>query len=149
MNDNPAVRVVLLTEQATPPEYKTSGSAGADLFAAFNGPAIVLGPGQRANIPTGICIEIPESMEAQVRPRSGLASHHGVTVLNSPGTIDSDYRGEVIVILLNTSETSYTIKSGDRIAQMVIAPVVKAAFDTVTKLGSSARGHSGLGSTGS
>ncbi|WP_210273703.1 dUTP diphosphatase [Rhizobium sp. WYCCWR 11146] len=149
MSDNPAVRVVLLNEQATPPEYKTSGSAGADLFAAFNGPAIILGPGKRANIPTGICIEIPESMEAQVRPRSGLASHHGLTVLNSPGTIDSDYRGEVIVILLNTSETSYTVKSGDRIAQIVIAPVVKAAFDTVTKLGSSARGHSGLGSTGS
>ncbi|SCX21319.1 Deoxyuridine 5'-triphosphate nucleotidohydrolase [Agrobacterium sp. DSM 25558] len=114
MNDNPAVRVVLLTEQATPPEYKTSGSAGADLFAAFDSPAIVLGPGQRANIPTGICIEIPEFMEAQVRPRSGLASHHGVTVLNSPGTIDSDYRGEVSRVLTTNFDTLFERAAKDR-----------------------------------
>lgn len=142
------VKVVLLNEQATLPEYKTSGSAGADLFAAFTGPAILLEPSQRASIPTGISMELPESLEAQIRPRSGLATHHGLTVLNSPGTIDSDYRGEVIVILLNTSDKPYTIQSGDRIAQMVLAPVCKASFEQATELVRSERGVSGLGSTG-
>ncbi|QBJ14609.1 dUTP diphosphatase [Agrobacterium sp. 33MFTa1.1] len=149
MSDSPAVKVLLLNEKAILPEYQTSGSAGADLFATFNGPPIVLGPRQRVNVPTGICIEIPSYLEAQVRPRSGLALRHGVTVLNSPGTIDSDYRGEVIVILLNTSETPYTINSGDRIAQMVLAPVFRGTFHSVFQLGSSARGSTGLGSTGS
>jgi dUTP pyrophosphatase len=149
LDDSQAVKVVLLNEQARLPEYKTSGSAGADLFAAFKGPAIVLGSGQRARIPTGICIELPKSTEAQIRPRSGLAANHGVTVLNSPGTIDSDFRGEVIVVLINTSENPYTIKSGDRVGQLVIAPVVAARFENVTELGPTVRGHHGLGSTGS
>lgn len=148
MSDNLAVKVRLVHEQAKLPQYKTSGSAGADLSAAFSGPPIVVQPGQRADIPTGICIEIHESLEAQVRPRSGLASRHGVTVLNAPGTIDSDYRGEVIVILLNTSDRPYTIRSGDRIAQMVLAPVCKATFEQASELTSSERGVSGMGSTG-
>jgi dUTP pyrophosphatase len=109
---------------------------------------IVLRPGARAMVPTGLCIALPQGFEAQVRPRSGLAAKHGLTCLNSPGTVDSDYRGELKVILINLGEEDFTIRRGERIAQMVIAPVVQAQWDLVTSLDETARGAGGFGSTG-
>jgi dUTP pyrophosphatase len=109
---------------------------------------IVLRPGARAMVPTGLCIALPQGFEAQVRPRSGLAAKHGLTCLNSPGTIDSDYRGELKVILINLGEEDFTIRRGERIAQMVIAPVVQAQWQLVTNLDETARGAGGFGSTG-
>ena len=129
------------------PAYETSGAAGADLRAAI-GEDLVLAPGGRALVPTGLAFEIPEGLEVQVRPRSGLAAKHGVTVLNAPGTIDSDYRGEVKVILINCGEAPFIVSPGDRIAQIVVAPVLQARFTLVEELGASARGGSGFGSTG-
>lgn len=128
------------------PEYATAASAGLDLRAAIH-TAWVLAPGQRALIPTGLCLKIPEGWEGQVRPRSGLALHHGVTVLNSPGTIDSDYRGEVGVILINLGEKDFVIQRGDRIAQLVIAAVAQVALHVVEALPESTR-QGGFGSTG-
>lgn len=132
---------------ALPPEYKTEGSAGADLRACLK-ELMTLGPGERAAIPTGIRIELPAGYEAQVRPRSGLALQKGLTCLNSPGTIDSDYRGEIKVILVNLGAESATIESGDRIAQLVIAPVVRARFEEAASLSGTERGSGGFGSTG-
>ena len=109
---------------------------------------IVLRPGARAMVPTGLCIALPQGFEAQVRPRSGLAAKHGLTCLNSPGTVDSDYRGELKVILINLGEEDFTIRRGERIAQMVIAPVVQAHWDQVSSLDETARGAGGFGSTG-
>ncbi|MCA1754817.1 MAG: dUTP diphosphatase [Spirochaeta sp.] len=128
------------------PVYATEGAAGADLCAALSTP-LVLAPGGRSLVPTGIRLSIPNGYEGQVRPRSGLALKHGVTVLNSPGTIDSDYRGEVGVILINHGSNEYTIHPGDRIAQLIIAPVVKGNFmaSVVTE---TSRGSGGFGSTG-
>ncbi|MEQ1888953.1 MAG: dUTP diphosphatase [Alphaproteobacteria bacterium] len=132
------------------PDYATPGAAGLDLCAAVgeNDP-LVLAPGERALIPTGLAMALPPGYEAQVRPRSGLALKHGVTVLNAPGTIDCDYRGEVGVILLNTGRAAFTIARGDRIAQMVIAPVTQAKFIEVGDLPDTLRGAGGFGSTGS
>jgi dUTP pyrophosphatase len=130
------------------PEYKSSGASGADLFAAFDGPMIDIGPGERAAIATGIALEIPTGTEVQVRSRSGLAASHGIIVLNSPGTIDSDYRGEVKVILYNTSDKSFSVRSGDRIALMVIAPILHSQFEQADELSKSERGNDGFGSTG-
>ncbi len=129
------------------PAYETAQSAGMDLPAAIDGD-LVLQPGTRAMIPTGLAIALPDGFEAQVRPRSGLAARNGLTVLNSPGTIDSDYRGEVKVILANLGDEPFTITRGMRIAQMVIAPVIQAEWKSVDALPDSARGGRGFGSTG-
>jgi dUTP pyrophosphatase len=137
----------LADEGAVAPEYKTEGSAGSDLRALIK-TALTLGPGERAAVPTGIRIELPPGYEAQVRPRSGLALRKGITCLNSPGTIDSDYRGEIKVILVNLGGESATIESGDRIAQLVVAPIARAVFKGADSLKSTERGSGGFGSTG-
>ena len=129
------------------PSYATADSAGLDLLAAVED-QVVLAPGERRLIPSGIAIALPPGTEAQVRPRSGLALKHGVTVLNSPGTIDADYRGEVGVILINHGQEPFTVERGSRIAQMVIARVEQAAWQVVVDLEASARGAGGFGSTG-
>jgi len=144
--DEPTVKFVA-AEGARPPEYKSEGAAGADLRAFLEEP-YVLEPGSRFACPTGLRLEIPMGYEAQVRPRSGLALEKGVSCLNSPGTIDSDYRGELKVILVNLGGESVTISSGDRIAQLVIAPVCRAAFLRAAALSDSSRGSGGFGSTG-
>ena len=131
------------------PAYKTSGAAGADLKANLPGRVdVVLQPGTRALIATGLRLAIPKGFEAQIRPRSGLALKHGITLANSPGTIDSDYRGPLGVILLNMGAQNFTIAHGDRIAQMVIAPVVQAEFVLVGQLDETIRDQDGFGSTG-
>lgn len=129
------------------PRYETEHAAGLDLSACI--PAdITLAPGKRALIPTGFAIALPPGHEAQVRPRSGLAAKHGITVLNSPGTIDADYRGELGVILINLGETAFTVSRGMRIAQMVVAPVAQAVLAETAKLPPTQRGSGGFGSTG-
>jgi dUTP pyrophosphatase len=125
----------------------TAGAAGLDLASAADGP-VTLQPGARLGVPTGWAIELPAGHEAQVRPRSGLSSKHGITVVNAPGTIDADYRGEVVVLLVNLGSEPYTIQPGDRIAQMVVAPVTQVAIEEVAALGASARGAGGFGHTG-
>ena len=129
------------------PAYQTPGAAGMDLPAALDAP-LVLPPGGRALIPTGFSVEISEGYEGQVRPRSGLAVRHGVTVLNAPGTIDSDYRGELKVVLINHGQAPVTIQRADRIAQLVIAKVVQPAIEEVGELSSTERGAGGFGHTG-
>ncbi|WP_441510008.1 dUTP diphosphatase [Bosea sp. TAF32] len=129
------------------PAYETAGAAGLDLRAAIAGP-LVLAPGERALIPTGLAMQLPDGFEGQVRPRSGLAAKHGVTVLNAPGTVDSDYRGEVKVPLINLGQEAFAIARGDRIAQLVIAPVTHAKLTEVASLEATARGAGGFGSTG-
>lgn len=128
------------------PAYETAGAAGMDLRAAE---PMVLKPGARCLLPTGIAIALPQGFEAQVRPRSGLAAKHGVTVLNAPGTIDCDYRGEVKVPLINLGQEDFQILRGDRIAQMVIAPVTRIAWAEASSLAETARGAGGFGSSGS
>ena len=131
------------------PAYETPGAAGMDLRAAtLEEEPVVIRPGSRALIPTGLCIAVPPGFEAQVRPRSGLAARSGVTCLNTPGTVDSDYRGEVKVILANLGEEDFTVRRGDRIAQMVICPVVQAEWREAHALDDTARGAGGFGSTG-
>ncbi len=129
------------------PTYASPGSAGADLRAFLIEP-VALEPGDRFLVPTGLKLQIPEGFEGQVRPRSGLAAKHGVTVLNSPGTIDSDYRGEIKVILINLGNELFTIETGARIAQLIIAPVTRADYESAGSLDSSRRGEGGFGSTG-
>lgn len=129
------------------PSYATAGAAGMDLLAAVE-TEMILAPGARALVPTGLAIALPPGYEAQVRPRSGLALKHGITVLNAPGTVDADYRGEVGVILLNTGDQPFTIQRGERIAQMVIAAVATATWKPVSELPSTQRGAGGFGSTG-
>ena len=129
------------------PKYESPGAAGMDLKAHL-GAAITIAPLGRAKIPTGLYMEVPRGYEAQVRPRSGLAIRQGVTVLNAPGTIDSDYRGEVEVLLVNLGNEPFTVKNGDRIAQMVIAPVAQAAVYEADLLSETERGTGGFGSTG-
>lgn len=129
------------------PAYATPGSAGADLAAALE-EALVLRPMERAAVPTGLVLEIPEGFEGQVRPRSGLALKEGVTLANAPGTIDSDYRGEVKVLLVNLGTDPVTIRRGQRIAQLVITPVVRARFEEISGPGATHRGDGGFGSTG-
>ena len=129
------------------PEYRTKYSAGVDLKANLE-KDVILKPLERAIIPTGIYIELPEGLEAQIRPRSGLAINHGITVLNTPGTIDSDYRGEVRVIMINLSEVDYIIKDGERISQMVITRYEKIEWDKVDELNDTERGEGGFGHTG-
>jgi dUTP pyrophosphatase len=131
------------------PAYQSAGAAGLDLMAAVPEDApVTLAPGLRALIPTGLSIALPKGTEGQVRPRSGLAARHGITVLNSPGTIDSDYRGEVQVILVNLGEAAFTVTRGLRIAQLIVAPVFRAQVTEQKKLDTTARGPQGFGSTG-
>ena len=144
--DNVSIKVVA-QEGAAIPEYKTLGAAGADVCALVDSP-VELAPGDRALIGTGLFFAIPDGYEIQVRPRSGLAAKNGVTVLNTPGTIDSDYRGELKVILINLGKEKFTVNKGDRIAQIVAAPVTRAAFAVVDSLDQTERGSGGFGSTG-
>ncbi|TCH98588.1 dUTP diphosphatase [Roseococcus sp. SYP-B2431] len=127
------------------PDYATGGAAGMDLLAAK---AMTVPPGGRALVPTGLCIALPEGFEMQVRPRSGLALKHGITLPNAPGTVDEDYRGEVGVIVLNTGSEPFVITRGDRIAQAVFAPVTRAEWEEVVVLPETQRGSGGFGSTG-
>ena len=146
----PTLRVYKMRASAVIPRYKTSGAAGMDLAACLDAP-MILSPGETARVPTGLRIALPAGHEGQVRPRSGLAARHGVTVLNAPGTIDEDYRGEVQVLLVNHGAESFTIESGDRIAQLVVAPVVQVEIEVLNDeaaLGGTERGHGGFGSTG-
>ena len=129
------------------PAYETDGAAGMDLRAALDAP-LTLAPGDRAAVPTGIAIALPEGFEAQVRARSGLARRHGLAMVNAPGTVDSDYRGELQVLLINLGREPVTLARGDRIAQMVVAPVARVAWREVTALDETARGAGGFGSTG-
>jgi dUTP pyrophosphatase len=131
------------------PAYQSAEAAGLDLLAAVSEDApVILAPGKYALVPTGLSIALPPGYEAQVRPRSGLAAKHGVTVLNAPGTVDADYRGEIGVPLINHGDVPFTIRRGERIAQMVIASVVQAELVRVTTLSATARGTGGFGSTG-
>lgn len=131
------------------PAYQSADAAGLDLLAAVPAETpLVLAPGKYAMVPTGLTIALPPGYEAQVRPRSGLAAKHGVTVLNSPGTIDADYRGEINVLLINHGESSFSIRRGERVAQMVIAPVAQAQLVPVATLSATERGSGGFGSTG-
>ncbi|MDD4554397.1 MAG: dUTP diphosphatase [Bacteroidales bacterium] len=129
------------------PSYETGASAGMDLRASLDAP-VLLKPMERALIPTGLFVEIPEGYEAQIRPRSGLAIKHGITVLNTPGTIDADYRGEVRIILVNLSKEDFTITDGERIAQMIVAAHEKVDWEPVVELAETARGAGGFGHTG-
>lgn len=149
MSAEPTVAVVRLPEgEGLPlPAYMSAGAAGADVVAALR-EDLVLAPGARALVPTGLALEVPPGYEVQVRPRSGLAHRHGVTLLNTPGTIDSDYRGPLGVILINLGSEPFVIRRGERIAQLVVAPVARAAFREVDLLGASERGPGGFGSTG-
>lgn len=131
------------------PQQQSAGAAGVDLLAALGASdTLTIGPGERTLVPTGMAIALPAGYEAQVRPRSGLAAKHGVTVLNSPGTIDADYRGEIKVILINHGDAPFTIRRGERIAQMVVAPVTSVQFELRETLDATVRGEGGFGSTG-
>lgn len=142
------IHVKIVNTSSNPlPEYATAGSAGMDLRANLESP-VILDPMERSLIPTGLFIELPDGYEAQVRPRSGLAIKQGITCLNSPGTVDSDYRGELKVILINLSNTVQQINHGERIAQMVIAKTERAVFYEVEQLNTSQRGEGGFGHTG-
>ncbi len=149
MTNAVTINVVRLTHGAdlALPAYATIDSAGMDLMSAEPGD-VTLAPGTRAMIATGLAMQLPSGFEAQVRPRSGLAAKHGITVLNSPGTIDADYRGEVKVILINLGDAPVTLARGERIAQLVIAPVTQATWHEVSTLEDTARGAGGFGSTG-
>jgi dUTP pyrophosphatase len=130
------------------PDYQSDGAAGLDLLAAIDaGAPMTIFPGARDLVPTGLALELPSGCEAQVRPRSGLALKHGVTVLNSPGTIDCDYRGEIKVLLINLGEEAFEVRRGDRIAQLVVTPVLRAELDSSDRLSRTARDTGGFGST--
>lgn len=131
----------------TVPAYQSEGASGADIRARLD-QDLVLAPGARALVPTGLRLQIPRGLEAQVRPRSGLAARHGISILNAPGTIDSDYRGEVHVLLVNMGQEEFRIKSGDRIAQLVFSHVVRVSFRDQPHIDETARGGGGFGSTG-
>ena len=142
------MKVKIVNKSNNPlPDYSTKSSAGMDLRAYLTEP-LILKPMQREVVPTGIFLELPMGVEAQIRPRSGLASKHGVTVLNTPGTIDSDYRGEIKIIIVNLSDSEFKIENGERIAQMVVARYEHVELNEVVELGESARGVGGFGHTG-
>ncbi len=144
------LRVYKMRANAVIPRYETKGAAGMDLAACLDAP-VVIAPGETARVPTGLQVALPAGQEGQIRPRSGLAARHGVTVLNAPGTIDEDYRGEVQVLLINHGSAPFTIESGDRIAQLIVAQVTRVDIDVVndeTGLGGTERGLGGFGSTG-
>jgi dUTP pyrophosphatase len=151
MSQNVSIAVATLAhfEGLALPAYETALSAGMDVRAAVpEGEPLTLAPGARALVPTGLTIALPAGYEAQIRPRSGLALKHGITCLNTPGTIDADYRGEVKVLLINLGQEAFEIKRGERIAQIVIAPVTQGAWEIVQTLPETARGAGGFGSTG-
>ena len=141
------VLVKKLNPKAELPKYKTEGSSGMDLMALIENP-ITIKPQNSALIPTGLSIAIPEDTEVQIRPRSGLATKSSISVLNTPGTIDSDYRGEIKIILFNHGKEEFTVNNNDRIAQMILMPVLKAEFEEVEELPKTIRGSGGFGSTG-
>ena len=141
------VLIKKLDKKVKLPEYKTTGSSGLDL-TAFIEKKIVIKPGENALVPTGISIAIPEDTEVQIRPRSGLAAKNNISVLNTPGTIDSDYRGEIKIILYNHGHENFVINNNDRIAQMILTPVLKMEFQEVDELPNTTRGIDGFGSTG-
>ncbi len=144
----PNITVKIINQSANPlPSYATPGSAGMDLMAHIAAP-VTLQSLERQMIPTGLFMELPDGYEAQVRPRSGLAAKHGLTCLNSPGTIDADYRGEIKVILVNLSKDPHTIQPGDRIAQMIIAPVQQIGWELVSVISETVRNQGGFGHTG-
>jgi dUTP pyrophosphatase len=143
----PRVLFKKLRADAVVPRYMTAHAAGLDLAAALDAP-VEIGPGQRAAIATGLAIKLPEGYEAQVRPRSGLAREHGVTLVNSPGTIDADYTGPLVILLINHGDRAVRIEPSQRIAQLVVAPVVQAELCEVDELPATARGAGGFGSTG-
>jgi dUTP pyrophosphatase len=147
---HPPLRVKLLSVRAAAPRYQTAGAAGMDLAACFatDDATVELAPGQIRAIPTALSIAVAPGYEAQVRPRSGLSTRHGVTLPNSPGTIDSDYRGEVLVPLINLGKEPFTVTHGMRVAQLVIAPVAQVRIDVVDSLDATDRGEGGFGSTG-
>jgi dUTP pyrophosphatase len=150
---NPAIKIDIRQlphgEGLALPAYQSVHAAGLDLLAAVpDGSPLILAPGRHALVPTGLTIALPPGYEAQVRPRSGLAAKHGVTVLNAPGTVDADYRGEIGVLLINHGEAPFAIHRGERIAQMVIAAVVRAEFALASELSATERGSGGFGSTG-
>lgn len=147
MNQNSVEIAFTVADGAILPEYKTDGASGCDVHAFVKEPVELL-PGDIKLIPTGLACAIPEGFEIQVRPRSGLAAKNGITCLNTPGTIDSDYRGEIKVILINLGKEAFVVKNGDRIAQFVVAPVVRGIFKTVKSLDETLRGSGGFGSTG-
>jgi len=136
-----------LSKEVSLPKYETSGSSGMDLAANIDA-SIELGSGKSVIVPTGLAVALPRGFEIQIRPRSGLAAKKNISVLNTPGTIDSDYRGEIKVILINLGDQKFTIEKGLRIAQMVVCPVVKAQLEEVNELNDTARGEDGFGSTG-
>ena len=144
-----AVKILPHFEGLPFPKYETEGAAGMDVRAAYaEGEAFELKPGERTMVPTGLSVAIPDGYEIQMRPRSGLAAKHGLTCLNSPGTIDSDYRGELKVILINHGNETFRIARGERIGQMVLAPVTQIAWEPVDSLPETMRGEGGFGSTG-
>ncbi|HSG95929.1 MAG TPA: dUTP diphosphatase, partial [Afifellaceae bacterium] len=147
MSVSVAVSVLAHGEGLPLPDYASDGAAGLDLHAAIDG-ELTLAPGDRALVPTGLKMALPAGFEGQVRPRSGLAAKHGVTVLNAPGTVDADYRGEVMVALVNLGAGPFTVERGMRIAQLVVAPVTRAVLNEVADLEDTARGSGGFGSTG-
>ncbi|PLY01509.1 MAG: dUTP diphosphatase [Desulfuromonas sp.] len=143
----PQIKVLKLHPEARIPEYMTVHAAGMDVCALIETP-VILQPGERCLIPTGLAFAIPEGYEVQVRPRSGLAIKHGISMVNSPGTIDADYRGEIRIILINHGREPFTVNSGDRIAQLVVAPVAQASLVEVKELDDTERGGGGFGHTG-
>jgi dUTP pyrophosphatase len=146
---DPVVRIQKLRPNAQLPQYMTEHAAGADLAACLEQAELIIAPGARTLVGTGLAIELPPGYEAQVRPRSGLAWKHGITILNTPGTVDADYRGEIKVLLVNLGVDPFTLRSGERIAQLVVAPVAQAHLEEVESLSSTARGAGGYGHTGS
>ncbi|MDR1229793.1 MAG: dUTP diphosphatase [Spirochaetaceae bacterium] len=142
-----SVKIQLLKKNAVLPEKQSAGAAGFDITACLDGP-LTIPPLERAAVSTGLALEIPPGCEGQIRPRSGLAKNAGLTVLNAPGTIDSDYRGEIIIIVINLGKESVTIKNGDRIAQIVFCPVLNAVMSAADNLSITERGGKGFGSTG-
>lgn len=147
LNKGVILKIKKVKDNAEVPQYQTEGASGMDLCAAIDN-TVIIPPFQRVFVPTGLAIELPLGYEAQVRPRSGLSSKHGVTLVNCVGTIDSDYRGEIIVPLINLSDTAYSVTPGERIAQMVISKYERVGIKEVTELSSSGRGIGGFGSTG-
>jgi len=147
MKNDIQVKIIRCRSQVRLPRYMTEQAAGMDLYAALDAP-VVLPPGERVKIPTGIAIALPAGYEAQVRPRSGLAAKHGVTLVNSPGTIDADYRGEISVIIINHGASDFIVNDGERIAQMIVAPVSRCCWNLVESLEGSERGSGGFGHTG-
>lgn len=147
ISGSPVLRVRQLRPGATVPQYQTAGAAGMDLHACLDEP-ISIAPGRIVAVPTGLSMEIPTGYEGQIRPRSGLATKHGVTVPNAPGTIDCDYRGEVIVALINLGQDAFTVTPGMRIAQMVISAFTRVRIEGADALSATARGSGGFGSTG-